>query len=273
MAINTIKHLSYILRVRPYKLEELIKNVDRYYYQKEVVKIKDGSPRIKNGVVQVRKLDNTFGLLKEVQKSIDRKILKEIALPDFAFGCVKGKDNVMHAVQHKSQKYILQTDLVLFFPSITNRMVFGMFRTHGFSSTVSRILTRVTTVKGYVPLGPPTSPSIANLVFAKTGFKLQQFASAHNLKFTTYVDDIVFSSQEDFRHVIPFLFSAIQADGFRISYSKTNYAPIQDITGVKVFNNKLDLTDKLKLKFLDSSLSSRQLVGLRNYREKVLAAN
>ena len=58
-----------------------------------------------------------------------------------------------------------------YFPTITNKQVYEMFTSNGFSPTVSRILTKLTTYNGKVPQGAPTSPTISNLVF-DAGFKI-----------------------------------------------------------------------------------------------------
>ncbi len=56
-----------------------------------------------------------------------------------------------------------------------------MYLLYKFSPTVARVLTQLTTYKGRIPQGAPTSPMIANLVFVKTGKKLEEFAKENNL--------------------------------------------------------------------------------------------
>src|SRR5690606_10788268 len=102
-------------------------------------------------------------------KRIQKNILLKIDLPNYAFGAVKGKDNVDNAKQHQGKKYKFTTDLKDFFPSITNKAVNEMFVSQGFSHKVSGLLTKLTTYKGKIPQGAPTSSTLANLVFIKTG--------------------------------------------------------------------------------------------------------
>ena len=182
--INILKHLYYELKVKKSDVIHVIENIDKFYYKKEEVKTKDGFPQIQNGVKQTRTLYPSKLILKDIQKRILRDILSKLTIPDYAYGSVKGRDDISYAKYHSASKYFFTTDLKKFFPFITNRMVFEMFRSFHFSPTVSRILTQLVTYKGGVPQGAPTSPAIANLVFIKTGTTLQQFANKHDLTFT-----------------------------------------------------------------------------------------
>ena len=110
-------------------------------------------------------------------------------MPEFAYGGVKGKDNILNAKRHKGQKYVFQTDLTDFYPYISSKRVYGMFVRVGFSADVASKLTKLTTYEGHLPQGAPTSTTIANLVFEPTGRKLQKLAEEHQLRLTTFVDD------------------------------------------------------------------------------------
>jgi hypothetical protein len=55
-----------------------------------------------------------------------------------------------------------------------------MFCDYKFSPEVARILTQLTTYKGRLPQGSPTSSTNANLVFVKTGKNLDLFVRKYN---------------------------------------------------------------------------------------------
>ena len=150
-------------------------------------------------------------------------------------------------------------------------MVFKMFRSLGYSPTVSRYLTKLTTYKGRLPQGAPTSPLIANLVFVKTGEKLNTLSKKQNLTFTSFIDDLTFSSPTDFKEIVPLIIEAIQEDGFRISHKKTNYKTKNPIvTGVVVKNNKLDLSTEFMSKhLLTEGKTEAQIKGLKQYVDRV----
>lgn len=209
--------------------------------------------------------------LKELQKRINSYLVEKIQMPSYAFGGIKRKDNIRNARFHKGQKFVFQTDLKDFFPYITHKMVYEMFVRVGFSHDVSSLLTKLTTYKGHLPQGAPTSTTIANLVFVPTGLEIQAIAEREGLRFTTFVDDVTMSSQSDFKHVVPEIVQTITSHGFKISQGKTTYkSGITEVTGVKMLNNSLTVTEKFKnalAKEVDDSTPRVQ--GMKNYKERV----
>jgi RNA-directed DNA polymerase len=275
--INKVKHLSYELRSSPEELESIVKNIDKYYYEKIEIKLnKDGTPKIDgHGKPKTRILHPSIERLKEIQDLALHHILDKLEIPEYVFGAVKGHDNVMNAKKHQGKKFIFTTDLKDFFPSINHRMVFEMFRSKKFSPTVSRILTQLTTYKGRLPQGTPTSPMIANLVFSKTGNKLQDLAKQYNITFTTFIDDLTFSSPADFKDLAQSFLKIITTDGFRLSHKKTNYKTKDPIvTGILVKNNNLALTKSFKNKMCNTGhLRINQINGLKQYAQKISLSN
>ena len=275
--INTIKHLCYVLKSTQEELNEIILDIDKYYYEKIEIKThKDGSPKLDGkGNPKKRTLHPSIGKLKHIQKMILQHILNEIDLPDYVYGAVKGRDNVMNAKRHQGKKFIFATDLKDFFPTVNHRMTFEMFRSRNFSPTVSRILTQLTTYQGQLPQGAPTSPMMANLVFVKTGDKLDAMSKQYNITFTTFIDDLTFSCSKDFKSFIQSLLNVITSDKFLLSHNKTNYKTKDPIvTGVLIKNNNIALTKSFKSKMNNiTGLSSDQISGLNQYANKVNAAN
>lgn len=270
--INTIKHLTYVLKSNMREVEMIINRIDRYYYQKEEVKLDDkGEPKIKNGTVLKRVLNPSTGRLKILQKRILKEILNKIDLPDYVFGSRTGKSNISNARMHMGRKFIFTTDISSFFPSINHKKVYDMFVMKKFSPTVSRLLTQLTTFKGKLPQGAPTSPAIANLVFSNTADKLHDLATSNNLIFTTYLDDLTFSSPCDFKCLTTEILKIITEGGFKVNHKKTYYKtrfPV--VTGIIVKNNSLDLPSYYK-KVLDKkgALTDRQ-VGIIRYIKRVM---
>jgi len=236
---------------------------------------KDGSPKLdKNGIQKKRILYPSLGRLKVIQRRINKTVLAKLCLPDYAYGAVKNRDNVMNARKHQGKKFNFTTDLTAFYPSINHHMVNEMFLSFKFSPTVARILTQLTTYKGMIPQGAPTSSAVANLVFIKTGKKLQQFAVENGITFTSFVDDLTFSAPVDFKDKTQAFIDALVSDGYRISHSKTSYKTKNPVvTGVVVKNNKLDLTDGFKIKLTQlEGRTPEQIKGLFLYKEKVTNA-
>jgi RNA-directed DNA polymerase len=270
--IKTSKHLAFELKVELSEIDHIISNIESFYYQKETIKKNENDePKVKNGIIQKRVLNPSIKRLKVIQKRLQKNILQKLNIPEYAYGAIKGKDNISNAKRHQGKKFIFTTDLTNFFPSVSHKQVFEMFLSFNFSPTVARYLTQLTTYKGKLPQGAPTSPIIANLVFVKTGKRLQQFAKENNLTFTSFVDDLTFSSPTDFKEKIQDIFDAVIADGFKISHKKTNYkTKFPTVTGVIVKNNSLDLTKEFKNKIKDKTQSKERLKGLEMYHDRVL---
>ena len=209
--------------------------------------------------------------LKGIQRCINKYLIDNIKMPEYAYGGIKHKDIIRNARYHKGQKYVFQTDLKDFFPYITHKNVYEMFVRVGFSPDVSSLLTKLTTYKGHLPQGAPTSTTIANLVFMPIGLALQAIAEREGLRFTTFVDDVTLSSQTDFKHIVPEIIEIITSSGFKISQGKTTYrSGITDITGVKMLNNSMILTDKIKASIeKEEDKTSPRAKGLLNYRERI----
>lgn len=270
--INTPKHLSYTLKVKLTEIYSIINNIDNFYTEKVILKKdKDGLPIIdKSGQPKSRIINPSHKRLKVIQKRIQKNILLKLNLPDYAYGAVKRRDNVDNANVHKGKKYKFTTDLRNFFPSISHNRVFEMFRNYNFSPEVSRLLTQLTTYKGKLPQGSPTSSTIANLVFVKTGDNLDEFAKKYQLTYTSFVDDLTFSSPYDFKDKSNEILEMIVKDGFKISHNKTNYSRTPLVTGVYPMNNYLKLPDAFLDKLKNTELKTEEQVkGLKLYKKKV----
>lgn len=100
---------------------------------------------------------------------------------------------------------------------------------------ISHWLTNLTTWKYELPQGTPTSTHIANLVFLDTDL-LIDLCNKHNITYTRYVDDLTFSSQQDFQHLLTDILKIVTENNFKLSYRKTQYKGKQTITGSKCFS-------------------------------------
>ena len=171
--INTLKHLAYTLKVEIVEFEKILDNIDNYYYKKEEEKYDKKGNLIydKNGLPVLRVMYPSIGRLKEIQSRILKNILLKIEFPEYAYGAIKGRDNIKNAKKHQGKKFNFTTDLKSFFPSINHKMVFDMFRSLNFSPTVSRVLTKLTTYKGELPQGTQHHRQLQILFLERPGIK------------------------------------------------------------------------------------------------------
>jgi hypothetical protein len=106
LAIRSLKHLYYLLQTNKKEIEEILSKIDDFYKPFPKPKMnKDGTVRIKNGIIETRKICPSIGRLKEIQNRIKIQILRKYEFQDFVQGGVKGKDNISNAAIHKGNKY------------------------------------------------------------------------------------------------------------------------------------------------------------------------
>ena len=269
---------SHVLHKEMGRVDYIVENIEDYYSEFKRIKTDKLGNKRRNkpkysqfGEYWSRIINPPKNELKDIQKHINSYLVGHISMPEYAFGGIKQKDNIRNARQHKGQKFVFQTDLKDFFPFITHKMVYTTFVKNGFSHDVASLMTKLTTYHGHLPQGAPTSTTIANLVFVPTGLELQAIAKREGLRFTTFVDDVTMSSQSDFKHIIPEILQTIVSHGFKISQGKTTYkSGITEVTGVKLLNNSMTVTDKFKSAFTkETDENSPRTKGMTNYKKRI----
>ncbi|MEP7228974.1 MAG: reverse transcriptase family protein [Ginsengibacter sp.] len=220
---------------------------EKFYYKKIKPKKKFGKFQIEeNGSIKLRHLIPPVQSLKIIQSKICNH-LEQIELPDSIYGSIRGSNNVINALQHIENKYFFKIDLKNFFSNVTNKQVHQALIENGFTWEVARIITKLTTYQCSLPQGAPTSPVLANIVFAKIARQLEAFIKGHDITFTVFVDDLVFSSKKDFKNLSIQILDIIRSKGFFPHNKKINYRKyICDVTGLLVGNGKLKLVSKMK---------------------------
>ena len=227
------------------KIYSIIDNVYKYYLPRQITKKKFGrAQELRNGTNK-RDICGVKYPLKQIQQKIHR-YLSQISLPDYMYGSVAKKNNILNAVEHVNNEYFLSVDLKNYFTNISCHQVHSMFLMLGFSSSVSKTLTQLTTFQGHLPQGAPTSPFISNLVFVKTGNLLMSLVQEKNITFTTYLDDLSFSSKEDFKSIHSQIMEILIAGKFKLNTDKITYTQFNpEITGLFINKRQLVLEPKM----------------------------
>lgn len=245
---NEFKKLCATIGSKPAQIEELIAKLDTYYkewVEQKIDKKTGDFKRYKDGTIKQRTIRPSLKELKVIQTNIKNRILAPIELPNSVHGGVKKRSNISNAKPHQGNKYQFTTDLQEFYPNIDFQRVYNTFIGLKFSPHYAHWLTKLTTWKYELPQGTPTSTHIANLVFLETDIKLIDLCNKHGITYTRYVDDLTFSSQQDFRHHLNDILHIVTSSGFKLSYRKTKYSGNQTITGINVFLNKIDAPEKI----------------------------
>lgn len=228
-------------------VEKMTEHLGNYYSEREIPKLdKNGKAKLNSdGSPAMRKINPSRGDLKKIQARIKRRLLDQIIFPACATGGVRGKSNVYNALKHLGKKNKFTTDLKTYFPSVSHKCVYHALVAAGFSCDVARWITKLTTFEGCLPQGTPTSTHLANLVFINADAQLLEFCKVNKITYTRYIDDLTFSSQGCFKKFVPKIIRIVQSTGFKINHKKTLYCPVQEITGILVKNNQLQVPKRI----------------------------
>jgi hypothetical protein len=205
------------------------------YYDEFEKKKADGSTRV---------IRASTGTLKQVQRWILDHFLNTCMLPDYLHGCIPGRSIATNAEAHIGQDIVVNIDISDFFGSISPEMVARTYKSLGMNAEMIEAFVRLTTHKGSLPQGAPTSPMVANLVALPMDNHLINLPEFYFLKtkiaYTRYVDDISISGPNKLEAFIPKIIGAIENSGFRVNQRKLSIkkpSSRQMVTGF-VVNNK-----------------------------------
>jgi hypothetical protein len=134
--------------------------------------------------------------LKAVQRSLHDRVLSTIPVSGSVYS-IAGKGVVDNAKRHLGQSHLAILDIQACFPTITPSMVRQALLSAGFDELAIRYITPLVTVRGCLPQGPPSSPSIMNIVLRDIDLELELLAAKAGVVYTRYMDDLCFSAAED----------------------------------------------------------------------------
>lgn len=196
--------------------------------------------------------------LKLIQRKLSDKlaeihqeyIINNEIKANISHGFQKGRSISTNALVHKNKRYVLNIDILNFFPSFNFGRVQGYFyksREFNFSKETSTIIAQLACYKGKLPQGAPSSPIISNLIFNIVDLRILSLVKKYKLNYTRYADDMSFSTNNkkfkvDYIDFIEELTELIQKNGFEINQDKTRleyYSSRQEVTGLTV-NDKLN---------------------------------
>lgn len=226
--IQSVEHLCSRLKTSPKELAKICADPSssyRFFY--EIVKDKK------------RPINAPRGRLKEIQRTL-LKILHTLDLPNSVHGGRKGRDIVSNALPHVSQAFLLKMDIEDFFPSLSAVRVYKFFlKFQRCSPTVAQYLTQLTTLRGKIPQGAPTSTILAALVTRELSGKIEHLVTVSGGNSTQYVDDFGISGSKGIKRLVRRVSKEIDRFGLKVKESKTMIVPQgreQVIAGVRVDN-------------------------------------
>lgn len=167
-----------------------------------------------------RIIDNPTGVLKVLQKNVQRNLLRPILLPEYFCGGVKGRTLLDNVMMHLGARVLVTMDIRSFFPSITNMHVYFVWsQLLKCSPRIAGMLTKLTTFERHLPQGAPTSTTLANLVLYSLDAPVRSECDRQNVRYSTWVDDLAFSG-DSAREVIDVAVGALGRSGFAVPHKK-----------------------------------------------------
>lgn len=225
----SITDLAIAIGISPRLLSSFIHAPENHYRQFIIGK-RGGGERIIN-------TPRTF--LKVVQYWILDYLLHSLQFHPSCHSYQKGKSILTNSLPHVGKKFVANIDIVNFFPSISEKMVFDILRNNNFGEQLSKTVSRIVTLKNSLPQGAPTSPIISNALLNCFDDITTKRATDLNLVYTRYADDMTISG--DSKNAILFLIKDISKDLISINLSinekKTRIASQggqQKVTGIIV---------------------------------------
>jgi len=178
-----------------------------------------------------------------------------------SYGFRKKGTIAANAKNHKRRRYVLNLDLVDFFPTFHFGRVRGFFlkdKSFELTDEVATTIAQIACDGVALPQGSPCSPVISELIGQILDVRLLKFAKKHGVRYSRYADDITFSTnQKDFPPALAVqdpndqsvwtlgdeLIKKIGNAGFNINIKKTRMnlrGSRQTVTGL-VVNEKINI--------------------------------
>lgn len=192
-------------------------------------------------------------------------LLCRISQPDYMHSGTKGRSHISNATAHIGPHKVLTSDIQSFYPNTSKAMVFNFFsRTLKCSADVAELLSNICTCKGHLPTGSRISMPLAFWANEPLFEILNKFSVKRDVKFTVYVDDIVFSGNAidfKFTHNIRNIISqhGHTAHPKKTKLYKSNETKI--ITGVAVGETKILVANKHQKRIYQDLIQWKILEG------------
>jgi RNA-directed DNA polymerase len=125
------------------------------------------------------------------QQLLDRYLAPLVCHP--ADHCREGRSVITNAWCHVGHSHVSAYDIANCYPKVRPHMVQAALRRAGMTSADAAAVTSLTTYRGELPQGAPTSPALLSIVLRRIDCELSARAARHGLVYSRYMDDLFVS--------------------------------------------------------------------------------
>jgi RNA-directed DNA polymerase len=264
--IFSLEHLAIQIGIQSDYLRNLIgDNKNDYNYKEEYKYERYNYFKLKKRDGKFREIMSPSKDLKYIQKWILVNVLSKYVLADSCKGFRKSISIFDNAKVHENSEVILKIDLLKFYDTITEKRVYGLFKSLGYVNNLAYSFAKITTAKHresywndfdlsskeilknlvenmppILPQGAPTSPMISNILATKMDYRFEALARKLNFNYSRYADDLTFSIKKEGKlPSLKLITTIITDEGFFINTKKTKYMKKgckQYVTGLTTTN-------------------------------------
>ena len=237
--VQSLDDFSIVTHISKYTIYQLSHHSDKYYKTYTIPKKSGG----------VRTISQPSKKLKGLQSWILVNILNKIDVSPSCKGFRKGSSTLDNALPHIGANTILNLDLKNFFPTVSAKQVYNVFKTIGYNNLIATVFTNICTYENCLPQGSPCSPMLANLTAWTLDLRIQGYVGKRGISYTRYADDLSFSglNPSNVVKIIPMIKSIIEDENFVVNHKKTRVsgsARAKTVTGLVINENNVGIGKK-----------------------------
>ncbi|MDF9825392.1 hypothetical protein M2475_001847 [Breznakia sp. PF5-3] len=250
------------------RVKHFFDNEDKVFYKSKTTGEIFSNKPANYSPKKYRKFNDPSIKRKEVLRRLNF-FLKQIETPKYLFS-VKDKDYVKNAKIHRGNSHYIMLDITSFFPNCDYRNIFewllsdsGLAMKPDIATCICDLVTSPRNGQyRELPQGYPTSTLIAYFSYKKMFDEIATLAKLRGLKFSTYVDDLTFSYNDNIQLDNEFFILEIKQLVSKYGHSLNDKEKIYDcskhysssynplITGVFVKRWKIRASRKLHSKMI-----------------------
>lgn len=210
--------------------------------------------------------------------------LQKIEPPEYCQCGFKGQNNIKNAQKHLNQREIITLDVHACFQNSKDIYVRKFFEDKlNITGEALEIMLQLTTYRGYLPTGAPTSPVLLFLSHQEIFDKISKHMKRQGITMTLYMDDITLSAK---RHIsgkaVKYVEKTLSEHELRLNHDKIKRfgRDIGFVTGVAIKpSGKLEVPYKINYSVIEMLESKKikdmkikelqKLLGTVNYIQQI----